>query len=106
MSIKKMDEAMTVPVKNGQYICKASVIEDEICGAPKLVESVSNTRVYIKGEDDRTTYIAKSSVVFVCDTKDEGDSMYALSKQQSSDLRSSKLAIIESYMKRVMLMIK
>lgn len=100
MTIKKMDATLQLEIKPGQYICKHSIIEDGLCGSPKLVESTSSTRVYLKGEDDRTTYISKSSVIFVCDTKAEADSMYALSKQQEAQLRSTKLAILEEYMTR------
>lgn len=101
MSIKKMDADMKLEVKPGQWINKEAAMPDGICGTPKQVESVANTRLYLVGEGERTTYISKSSVVFVCDTKAEADSMYALSRQQEADLRGTKLEIIESYMMRI-----
>lgn len=99
MGIRKL--ADNVEVRVGHWVCKESAFADGICGAPKLVDAVSNSRVYVIGEDDRTTYMNRGSIVFVCDTKAEADSMYALSKQQESDLRSSKIAILESYMARI-----
>lgn len=99
MTIKKVDG--DTPIARGQWINKDSSQTDGICGTPKLVEAVSGTRVYITGEDDRTTYIAKSSIAFVCDTKEEADSLYALHRQMTADLSSTKLAIIESYLQRV-----
>lgn len=99
MTIKKMADG--VEVKAGQWINKGSVLTDGLCSSPKQVQSVSNTRVYLVGEDERTTYIAKDSIVYVCDTKNEADQMYALSKQMEADLRGTKLEIIESYLQRV-----
>lgn len=73
----------TTPISPGQWICGDSLIRDGICKSPRKVTRVSGQRVYFldrHGEEE--CYCSRHTIQFVCDTKEEGDRMHAISEAQ------------------------
>lgn len=82
MTIKRVGPTTTI--QPGQWALETSMLMYGFCGWPRKVVKVSGQRVYLtnRHEEDEGKFIARKSVVFVCDTKDEGDALYELSKSQ------------------------
>jgi hypothetical protein len=75
-------------VRPGQWICETPLLRDHICSEPREVVRRSGKRVYFKnrhGEDDGA-YCSIRSVLALCDTKEEADTVYAVSKMQFDEL--------------------
>lgn len=85
----------TTEIKAGQWVCKHSIFTDGICSTPKKVIRVAGQRIYItnrSGEDDGE-YMARNSVVFICDAQDEGLRLRNLSDEQVKAIIAATKAI-------------
>lgn len=78
----------------GQWICMDSVMLNHIVSPPREVIRRSGKRVYYRNKDgvDDGRYCALSSVIVLCDTRDEAERVYAVSEGQAASLRAVREA--------------
>lgn len=66
------------PLAKGMIVCRRSVMTNGICARPVMIVRVRGTRLYVRpwGEtDDDAAPVNASTVVFVCDTWEDGQAM-------------------------------
>ena len=96
MAIRKFNPA-TDTIKPGEWVCFESIYLDAICTESFEVTKVSGARVYFHPhEDDKqcTRYKHTSNVKFVCDSKDEGEKLKAISQRQIEDCKKTRKAVL------------
>ena len=101
MAIKHVTE--TTEIRPDQWVCPQSQIYDRICEAPRRVIKASGQRVYLAERDGRSmgSFIARKSCVYVCDTQEEGEAVYAISREQDEAITASRKAIKAQYAARI-----
>lgn len=74
----------TTAIEPGQWALETSMMMYGICGHPRKVTKVSGQRIYLtnRHEEDNGKFIARKSIVFVCDTKEEAEAVHMISKSQ------------------------
>jgi hypothetical protein len=88
MTITCVTNASTVLV--GKWICGEPILRDGICNAPREVLRVSGHRVYFVNRDNEESFRLIKTIKFVCDTKEEGERMHAISEAQIKTLQAAK----------------
>ena len=66
------------PLAKGMIVCRRSVMTNGICSRPVMIVRVRGSRLYVRpwGEhDDDASAVGASTVVFVCDTWEDGQAM-------------------------------
>lgn len=93
----------TTELREGQWVCPQSIIFDRICERPRRIVKVSGKRVYVTQEDGRDFgyFIARRSCVYVCDTQEEADAVYAISREQDDAIAASRKAIKAQHTARI-----
>jgi hypothetical protein len=88
MGIRKIGPV--TEVTPGQWILQTPLLNDHLVSEPREVIRRSGKRIYYRnrhGEDDGT-YCSIATVVALCDTKADADTVYAVSKSQFDALRA------------------
>jgi hypothetical protein len=86
MAINKVTK--DTPIHRDNWVCETPMLRDGLCSQPRKVVRVSGQRIYLaaKTGEDRGDYIARTSALYVCDTKAEGDAVHAISNDQRAAL--------------------
>lgn len=81
-------------IERDQWVCETPMLRDGICSHPRKVVRVSGQRIYLtdKTGEDRGDYIARTSALYVCDSKAEADSVHAISNEQRAALDAVRIA--------------
>jgi hypothetical protein len=92
MGIKKVGP-MTEIVP-GQWICIEPLLRDHVCSRPIEVVRRSGKRVYFLNRhgEDEGRFCTVGSIVALCDSKQEADSVYAVSQSQFDALNAVRAA--------------
>ena len=78
MIVKATEDTQIPP---GKYVCfGSSTTPHLLCGEPKCVTHTIGKQVYFKEPGGVVKYKLQKSVVFVCDTRDEAEIAYNMSR--------------------------
>jgi hypothetical protein len=97
-------------LKEGMWICPASMVINGLCCQPREVSKVSGKRIYHWDKHrERQHWMMSSSIEFVCDTKEEAEKMFRLERDRrkaADDLKQTyrKMAediVADSLMKKL-----
>lgn len=98
MSIQKIGPL--TEIKPGQWICREPLQRDAICSRPEEVVRRIGKRVYYRNRhgEDEGAYCALKTILALCDTKEEAESLFEISKAQFAKLdavRAEHAALFE-----------
>lgn len=101
MTIQKLTES--TEIKPGQWVCTESNLRDGICGRQRKVVKASGARIYVTetSGEDFGHFISRKSVLFVCDTREEADALYAINEAHYREVNASKAAIMAASMAKI-----
>lgn len=90
MTIKRVNGDASL-IKAGQFVCFEPMVTEYVASRPCKVVGVAGSRVYYRDYQDEydAGYKAVKSVVFVCDNKEEGMTLFRLNEvryTEKSDL--------------------
>ena len=70
-------------VKPGQFVCGGTSISNGTCTGPREVVSASPSRVYYNDvERKRTRFMLRENALYLCDTEQEGMTMFNLTYER------------------------
>lgn len=107
MSIRVINDDSITQADIGKFACLAPVSTMVFCTGPRKISAVSKSRVYIEYDEDRQyvggtkSYVQVSSVMFICDTKEEGEAVFELGMQQLKVLNEAEKQVRVEYSKKL-----
>jgi len=94
-------------IVKGKWVCGATNIHFGLCSAPRQVDRVVGSRIYLVPSEGKVgSFISRKSAQFVCDTKEEGDELGKMSFENYRAVNASITAITDATKARMMAFIE
>lgn len=102
MTIKRVNSDASL-IKAGQFVCFEPMVTEYVASRPCKVVGVAGSRVYYRDYQDEydAGYKAVKSVVFVCDTKEEGMTLFRLNEQRFTENRDMEKAFKAKWIAKI-----
>ena len=86
----------TTEVKPGQWALETPILIDALCNPPRLILKVSGTRIYTANRhgEDEGKFTMRKSFMFVCDTREEGLAVHAISEAHYEATRAHRKSLL------------